>query len=93
MGGGWWFFGDNVSHPTFCCVGVGVVVEVGLGCDNSGLSSTGIKRKFKYAEAPGDQSWRIPICQELLELRRGSLDLHGFTPEERDEILDFVCIS
>ena len=24
----------TVSHPTFCCVGVGVVVEVGLGCDN-----------------------------------------------------------
>ena len=23
----------TVSHPTFCCVGVGVVVEIGLGCD------------------------------------------------------------
>ena len=21
----------TVSHPTFCCVGVGVVVEVGVG--------------------------------------------------------------
>ena len=24
----------TVSHPTFCCVGVGVVVEVELGCNN-----------------------------------------------------------
>ena len=32
-----WFLVITVSHPTFCCVGVGVgvVVEVGLGCDNS----------------------------------------------------------
>ena len=30
-----WFLVITVSHPTFCCVGVGVVVEVVLGCDNS----------------------------------------------------------
>ena len=31
---GWWvggFLVITVSHPTFCCVGVGVVVEVGVG--------------------------------------------------------------
>ena len=28
--GGWWFLVITVSHPTFCCVGVGVVVEVGV---------------------------------------------------------------
>ena len=27
------FLAITVSHPTFCCVGVGVVVEIGLGCD------------------------------------------------------------
>ena len=30
MGG---FLVITMSHPTFCCVGVGVGVEVGLGCD------------------------------------------------------------
>ena len=34
-GGGGGFLVITVSHTTFCCVGVGVVVEVGLGCDNS----------------------------------------------------------
>ena len=29
--GGGWFLVITVSHPTFCCVGVGVVVEVGVG--------------------------------------------------------------
>ena len=33
--GGWGGVGGflviTVSHPTFCCVGVGVVVEVGVG--------------------------------------------------------------
>ena len=27
---GWWFLVITVSHPTFCCVGVGFVVEVGV---------------------------------------------------------------
>ena len=31
MVGGGWFLVITVSHPTFCCVGVGVVVEVGVG--------------------------------------------------------------
>ena len=39
VGGGWVVGGGflviTVSHPTFCCVGVGVVVDVGFGCDNS----------------------------------------------------------
>ena len=29
--GGGWFLVITVSHLTFCCVGVGVVVEVGVG--------------------------------------------------------------
>ena len=31
MGGVGWFLVITVSHPTLCCVGVGVVVEVGVG--------------------------------------------------------------
>ena len=31
VGGGGGFLVITVSHPTFCCV----VVEVGLGCDNT----------------------------------------------------------
>ena len=34
MVGGGGFLVITVSHPTFFCVGVGVVVELGLGCDN-----------------------------------------------------------
>ena len=34
MGGWGGFLVITVSHPTFCCVGFGVVVEIGVGCDN-----------------------------------------------------------
>ena len=36
-GGGGGFLVITVSHPTFCCVvlGLGFVVEVGLDCDNN----------------------------------------------------------
>ena len=34
-GGGGGFLVITVSHPTFFCVGVGFVVEVGFDCDNS----------------------------------------------------------
>ena len=44
-GGGGGFLMIIVSHPTFCCVVVGVVVgvvvEVSLGCDNN-------KQKTRY---------------------------------------------
>ena len=33
VGGG--FSAITVSHPTFCCVEVWVMVEVGLGCDKT----------------------------------------------------------
>ena len=33
-GGGRWFLVITVYHLTFCLVGVGVVVEVELDCDN-----------------------------------------------------------
>ena len=34
-GVGWWggFLVITVSHPTFCCVGVGLWLRLGLGCD------------------------------------------------------------
>ena len=34
VGGG--FLVITMSHPTFCCVGVGLMVEVGFGYDNKG---------------------------------------------------------
>ena len=47
----WWggvvFLVITVSHPTFCCVGVGVVVEVGLGCDN--ILGEGMKEMLNIA--------------------------------------------
>ena len=42
----------TVSHPTFCCVGVGVVVEVGLGKikikDNLGQAKNQVKSVIGY---------------------------------------------
>ena len=47
----------TVSHPTFCCVGVGVLVEVGLGCDNKMIFVT--SNLFSYAKI--SKTWRITI--------------------------------
>ena len=46
VGGG--FLVITVSHPTFCCVEVGVVVEVGLGCDNTVSTNKCSKNTEKY---------------------------------------------
>jgi hypothetical protein len=53
-----------------------------------------VKKMMKYKTAPDDEKWRIPLCQELLNLREGGqLDLPEFTPEEREELLQYVCVS
>ena len=54
-GGGGGFLVITVSHPTFCCVGVGVVVELGLGCDNS-YRSFDLMLQFLY-EHTTKQTW------------------------------------
>ena len=64
------------------------------GTDLMKLNAGLVKKTLIYRQTPPDELWRIPICQELLQLRdHGPLELPGFTPEEQEELLQHVCVS
>ena len=52
-----------------------------------------VKNKLKYSVIPESEVWRVDMMTELLQLRKDSLSLSGFTPEEIKYLLDFVCES
>jgi hypothetical protein len=57
---------------------------------NAGL----VKKMMVYKAAPADEEWRISLGQELFQLRgAGQLVLPGFTCEEQEELLHYVCVS
>ena len=57
------------------------------------LTAGYIKRNLKYFEVPADKEWRVPICNELLDIRHGDTELKGFTTEECIDMLSYICSS
>ena len=57
------------------------------------IKSCDVKENFKYKPVPEDELWRIPLLKEIIEVRTGTYEIEGFTNEEIDEMLEFVCIS
>ena len=52
-----------------------------------------VKQNLHYRPLPDAESWRLPLCKELLALREDELVLDGFSVNEREEILKNVCVS
>ena len=61
--------------------------------DFSKLNSNLIKKKLCYKEVPAEELWRVQLGEELLKVRHGSKMLPGFTKEECEELLEYVCAS
>ena len=67
---------------------------VGIDTDKPGeLTVSRIKSKLKYFEVPNEEMWRLPICNDLLDVRQGNLELKGFTKDECSDMLRWVCTS
>ena len=61
--------------------------------DNNILSATLVKKYLVYKDVLEDETWRIPLSQELLKCREGLLEAPGFTSDELDDILRHTCVS
>ena len=57
------------------------------------LSVPLLKKKMVYREVPVEERWRIPACRELLDLRQKKLDLPGFSHDEIQVMMDYVCVT
>ena len=62
--------------------------------DMSRLNSSLIKKKMTYKDVPIDDDWRVNLGKELMKVRNGQVvDLPGFSTEECEEMLRYVCVA
>ena len=59
--------------------------------DIQDLTSSIVKRNIKYREVPDSEKWRVGLAQELISMRESVADLDGFTSDEKEELLTYVC--
>ena len=50
-------------------------------------------KKLKYREVTIEDSWKIDIVKEIIEIKNDQLSLNDFTKEELNDILTHLCIS
>ena len=63
-------------------------------CDPERLQPSLVKKYVRYKEIPKEESWRIGLCEELLELRdKDSRCVPGFDDDELSSLLSFICVS
>ena len=48
---------------------------------------------MEYFPVPEGDTWRIGILDELLDSRSSIAEIPGFTQEEIQDLIDFVCVS
>ena len=48
---------------------------------------------MEYCPVPEGDTWRIGILDELLDSRSSIAEIPGFTQEEIQDLIDFVCVS
>ena len=52
-----------------------------------------VKKVLKYFPVPEEEAWRPPLLSDLLQIRDNISTLPGFSLDEVDEMLKFVCSS
>ena len=49
--------------------------------------------KISFAELPEEENWKIDAVKELSKIKSNHLTVDGFTIEEVDDILQFICVT
>ena len=57
------------------------------------LTASLVKRKCKYQQVPEDESWRLPLLSDLLQVRKGNQVLENFTIQEIDDYINYLCTT
>ena len=48
---------------------------------------------FEYAPVMPDDTWKIDMLKELIEVRENQASIENFSADELEEILEHLCIS
>ena len=58
---------------------------------NPDLSKMLVKKQIKYDDVPMEHEWKVPVLQELLNLRMNSLYDEGFDDYVITEMINMLC--
>ena len=75
-------FGSNLQKIALLCK---VNVEA--------LDPTVVKSKMEYFPLPINETWRIPLINEVLAIKTQNCELPGFSIEEVNDMLVYACTS
>ena len=62
-----------------------------LGVDE--LTPTYDKEHLRYFDAPPQHRWMAPCLKELLDVKTGNGTLEGFSNEDVNKLINFLCSS
>ena len=48
---------------------------------------------FEFAPVKPEDFWKISIVKEIIEAKADQIDVEGFTKQELDKILEYLCTS
>ena len=60
---------------------------------NNLTTKSSIRDNVKYSYVPEGEQWRLGIGQDMLGVSDGKCVLEGFTKDEINDILTFICVS
>ena len=71
------------------------LLKIAKMCDISinELSSLSVKANMKSFPCPKAEEWRIPLVQELLDVKNNELSIEMCDRLEIDEYIDFLCTT
>ena len=55
------------------------------------LTPTSIKSSLKYVQCPADEVWRIPLLQELLDMKKNKGKIENMLMDDVDNMVNFLC--
>ena len=57
------------------------------------VTAVDVKKQMEYFPVPEDETWRIPIIKELLEIKSGNANISNFAEEDVSDLLNILCTT
>ena len=60
---------------------------------SNAVTAVDVKKQMEYFPVPEDETWRIPIIKELLEIKSGNAKISNFAEEDVSDLLNILCTT
>ena len=61
--------------------------SIGRELSSNFVNAVVVKKQMKYFPVPDEETWRIPIIKELLEIKSGKANISNFAEEDISDVI------